>query len=44
MMSSMFSLFYLQVLEKLDSQVLEFWLWPELAISEGFWLDVSNMQ
>ena len=34
MMSSMLSLFSLQALEKLDLEVLDFWLFTELSILE----------
>ena len=36
MVSSIFSLFPLQVLEKFDSDILEFWIFSELAILEYF--------
>ena len=36
MMSSMLSLFSFQALEKLDLEVLDFWLFTELSILEGF--------
>ena len=36
MMSSIFSLFYFQTIEKLDMEVLNFWLFTELSILEWF--------
>ena len=44
MMSCMFSLFYLQALEKLDSGVFNFWLFSELAIWTGILPGVLNTQ
>ena len=35
-MYSMFCLFYLQVIEKLDLEVLDFWIFSELSILEWF--------
>ena len=34
MMSSMLSLFFFQALDKLDSEILDFWLFTELPILE----------
>ena len=39
MMSCMFCLFSLQVLEKSDSEVLDFWTFSELAILDWFSLE-----
>ena len=36
MMSILFSLFYLKALEKLNLEVLNFWVFSELAILEWF--------
>ena len=36
MMSSMLSLFYFQALDKLGSDILDFWLFTELSILEWF--------
>ena len=36
MMSSMLSLFFFEALEKLDLEVLDFWLFTELSILEWF--------
>ena len=36
MMSSMLSLFSFLALEKLDLEILDFWLFTELSISEWF--------
>ena len=44
MMSSISSIFSFQALVKLDLEVLEFWLFTELSILDGFWLGFSNMQ
>ena len=42
-MYNMLSLFSFQALEKLDLEVLKFWLFKELSILEWFWLGFSNM-
>ena len=44
MMYSILSIFYFQALDKIDLEVLEFWLFTQLSILEGFPTCFSNMQ
>ena len=44
MMYSKFLISYLQVLKKLDLDVLEFWIIIYLDILTGIWLGIWNMQ